>query len=238
MELIPPPMLLLEDSPLLARIVEENLHIRFSENTPNIIVSKPNWLFDIDALIMSMNYKLVIARNQSNGNAGTKACNDAGKATLETVPRNDYILLPLWTPNLPFSQNSKSSQDDVGFQPLNDHGKKVDDVPRHDSACSDQEKENNANNTNNVNAASINRVNVVGANSSNKLLFDLKMPDLEDISTFTFLNEDEDDGADADMNNLDTSIQVSPTPTTRIHKDHPLDQVIINVQSAIQTKNM
>nr|GFB54700.1 uncharacterized mitochondrial protein AtMg00810-like [Tanacetum cinerariifolium] len=41
---------------------------------------------------------------------------------------------------------------------------------------------------------------------------------------FTFLNEDEDDGAEADMNNLDTTIQVSPTLTTRIHKDHPPDQ--------------
>nr|GEY96219.1 ribonuclease H-like domain-containing protein [Tanacetum cinerariifolium]GEY97412.1 ribonuclease H-like domain-containing protein [Tanacetum cinerariifolium]GEY97414.1 ribonuclease H-like domain-containing protein [Tanacetum cinerariifolium] len=76
---------------------------------------------------------------------------------------------------------------------------------------------------------STNRVNVVGINSSNELPFDLEMPDLEDISTFTFSNEDEDDGADADMNNLDTSIQVSPTLTTRIHKDHPLDQVIRDV---------
>ncbi|GJS53495.1 putative ribonuclease H-like domain-containing protein [Tanacetum coccineum] len=32
--------------------------------------------------------------NQSNGNAGTKACNDAGKARVETVPGKDYILLP------------------------------------------------------------------------------------------------------------------------------------------------
>nr|GFA41807.1 retrovirus-related Pol polyprotein from transposon TNT 1-94 [Tanacetum cinerariifolium] len=32
------------------KIVEENLHIRFSENTPNIAGSRPNWLFDIDAL--------------------------------------------------------------------------------------------------------------------------------------------------------------------------------------------
>ncbi|GJU90071.1 reverse transcriptase domain-containing protein [Tanacetum coccineum] len=37
---------------------------------------------------------------------------------------------------------------------------------------------------------------------------------------------DEDDGAVADMNNLYTTIQVSPIPTTRIHKDHPLNQVI------------
>ncbi|GJZ50179.1 ribonuclease H-like domain-containing protein [Tanacetum coccineum] len=49
------------------RIVEENLHVQFSENTPNIAGSGPNWLFDIDALTKSMNYKPVVARNQSNG---------------------------------------------------------------------------------------------------------------------------------------------------------------------------
>ncbi|GJS46019.1 hypothetical protein Tco_0596140 [Tanacetum coccineum] len=32
----------------------------------------------------------------------------------------------------------------------------------------------------------------------------------------------EDVGAEADMNNLDTTIQVSPILTTRIHKDHSL----------------
>ncbi|GJY52351.1 putative ribonuclease H-like domain-containing protein [Tanacetum coccineum] len=32
------------------RIVEENLHVQFSENIPNIAGSGPNWLFDIDAL--------------------------------------------------------------------------------------------------------------------------------------------------------------------------------------------
>ncbi|GKB26644.1 putative ribonuclease H-like domain-containing protein [Tanacetum coccineum] len=42
----------------------------------------------------------------------------------------------------------------------------------------------------------------------------------------------------ADMNNLDTTIQVSPNPTTRIHKDHPLDQVIGDLQSATQTRKM
>ncbi|GKF39502.1 retrovirus-related pol polyprotein from transposon TNT 1-94 [Tanacetum coccineum] len=56
-------------------------------------------------------------RNQSNGNAGTKACNDAGKASKETVPGKDYILLPLWPVDPLFSQCSKSSPD-AGFKPL------------------------------------------------------------------------------------------------------------------------
>ncbi|GKF45470.1 hypothetical protein Tco_0132022, partial [Tanacetum coccineum] len=106
------------------RIVKENLHVQFSENIPNIAGSRPNWLFDIDVLTKSMNYKPVVAGNQSTDNAGTKACNDAGKARIETVPGKDYILLPLWHADRPFSQNSKSSPD-VGFKPSGDNEKKV-----------------------------------------------------------------------------------------------------------------
>ncbi|GJU14637.1 putative ribonuclease H-like domain-containing protein [Tanacetum coccineum] len=93
------------------RIVEENLHVQFSKNTPNILGSGPNWLFDIDALTKSMNYNPVVVGNQSNGNAGTKACNDASKSRMETVPGKDYILLPMWPADPLFSQDSKSSLD-------------------------------------------------------------------------------------------------------------------------------
>nr|GEV81446.1 putative ribonuclease H-like domain-containing protein [Tanacetum cinerariifolium] len=72
----------------------------------------------------------------------------------------------------------------------------------------------------------------------NELPFDLDMPALEDVGTFYFSNEDDDDDDMDDVNNLDTTIQVSPTPTTRIHKDHPLDQVIKDLQSATQIRNM
>ncbi|GJV27862.1 putative ribonuclease H-like domain-containing protein [Tanacetum coccineum] len=41
------------------RIVEETLHITFLENKPNVAGSGPSWLFDIDTLSMSMNYKPV-----------------------------------------------------------------------------------------------------------------------------------------------------------------------------------
>ncbi|GJV07687.1 putative ribonuclease H-like domain-containing protein [Tanacetum coccineum] len=64
-------------------IVEENLHIRFSESTPNVVGSGPDWLFDIDALTRTMNYEPIIAGTQSNGFAGTKASNNAGQARKE-----------------------------------------------------------------------------------------------------------------------------------------------------------
>ncbi|GJT31764.1 putative ribonuclease H-like domain-containing protein [Tanacetum coccineum] len=187
------------------RIVEENLHIRFSESTPNVV--------------------------------GSKACDNAGQARKETKPVKDYILLPLWTADPPFSQDLKSSQDD-GSKPSSDDGNKVDKDSRKDSEGFNQEKEDNVNSTNNVNAAITNEVNAIDGKISIELPFDPNMPELEDYSIFDSSRNDEDDGAEADMNNLDTTFQASPNPTTRIHKDHPLDQVIGDLQSATQTKRM
>ncbi|GJT07942.1 putative ribonuclease H-like domain-containing protein [Tanacetum coccineum] len=198
--------------------------------------SGPNWLFDIDALTKSMNYKPVVAGNQSNGNASSKACDDAGKARMETVPGKDYILLPLWTADPPFSHNSKSSHDD-GSKPSSDVEKKVTEDPRTESESEDQEKEDNVNNSNNVNAAGI-EVNAVGGKTSIELPVDLNMPVLEDYSIFESSSDDQDVGAEADMNNLDAFMPVSHIPTTRVNKDHPLEQVIGDLKLATQTKNM
>ncbi|GJR89382.1 putative ribonuclease H-like domain-containing protein [Tanacetum coccineum] len=193
------------------RIVEENLNVQFSEDTPNIAGNGPNWIFDIDALTNSMNYKPVIAGNQSNGNTGTKEYDDAGKARMETILGKYYILLPLWTVDPSFSQNTKNSPD-AGFKPSEDDGKKDDANPRIDS-----------------------EVNAVGAKTSIELPDDPNMPNLEDI---VYSDDNEDVGAEADMNNLDTSIPVSPIPTTRIHKDHHVEQIIRDLNSAPQTRRM
>nr|GEV92359.1 uncharacterized mitochondrial protein AtMg00810-like [Tanacetum cinerariifolium] len=186
------------------RIVEENLHIRFSENTPNVVGSAPDWLFDIDALTRKMNYEPIVAGTQSTGFASTKICDN-------TVDE---------------------------FQPSSDSGNKVDEDQSKGSKCRDQEKDDNVNSTNNVNAASINEVYIISENISNKLPFDPDMPALEDISTFNSSSDHEDDDEEADINNMDTTIQVSPAPTIRIHKYHPLDQVIGDLHSTTQTRNM
>ncbi|GJX06136.1 retrovirus-related pol polyprotein from transposon TNT 1-94 [Tanacetum coccineum] len=131
------------------RIVEENLHIRFSESTSNIVGSGPDWLFDIDALIRTMNYKPIVA-------------------------------------------DPKSSQDD-GSKPLSDDEKKVDEDPRKDSESINQEKDDN---------------------------MILNMPALYDIKHIWNLSIDNEDvGEDADMNNLDTTIQEEPKKVIYTLKD-------------------
>ncbi|GKE44875.1 retrovirus-related pol polyprotein from transposon TNT 1-94 [Tanacetum coccineum] len=175
------------------RIVKENLHVQFSENTPNIAGSRPNWLFDIDALTKSMNYKPVVAWNQSNGSAVRPA-------------------------DLLFSQSSKSSLD-AGFKPLGEEEKKdVQDL---------------GNESGNPTEGKDSEDNVVDENIVYGCVDDPNMPELED----TIYSDDyKDVGAEANMNNLDTFMPVSPIPTTRIHKDHPIEQIIGDLNSAPQTR--
>ncbi|GJS72119.1 hypothetical protein Tco_0704960 [Tanacetum coccineum] len=131
------------------RIVEENLHVQFSENTHNIERS-------------------------------IKACDDA----------------------------------DAGFKPSGDNEKRVTEEPRKEGG---------------------DPINVVSSNTRIELLNDPNMPKLEDI---VYSDDYEDVGAEADMNKLHTFYACHPIPTTRIHKDHPVEQIIGDLNSAPQTRIM
>nr|GEV13799.1 putative ribonuclease H-like domain-containing protein [Tanacetum cinerariifolium] len=131
---------------------------------------------------------------------GTKDNNNAGQARKEKEPSKYYILLPLWTADPPFPQEPKN-----------------------------QEEKDIVNNTNRVNVvsstlnAASNEVNDVGRKLSIKLPDGLNMLKLEDISIFEDSNKDVF-GAEVDLNNLESTFQVSPIPTTRIHKIIPLNK--------------
>ncbi|GKF50469.1 hypothetical protein Tco_0146936, partial [Tanacetum coccineum] len=106
-------------------------------------------------------------------------------------------------------------------------------------------KEAYANSTNRISTVSPS-VSAAGQSfiNANDLPIDPLMPDLEDTTDllntgiFSGAYDDEDVGAEADLNNLETIINVSPIPTTRIHKDHPKDQIIGDPLLAPQTRRM
>ncbi|GKF93870.1 hypothetical protein Tco_0283570, partial [Tanacetum coccineum] len=85
-----------------------------------------------------------VAGNQSNGNTGTKACDDAGKTRMETVPGDDEKKVT--------RESGKEGSD-----------------PSKEDERDDQEKDASINSTNNVNAASTNEVNVVDTKTSIEL---------------------------------------------------------------------
>ncbi|GKB02550.1 putative ribonuclease H-like domain-containing protein [Tanacetum coccineum] len=85
--------------------VEENLHITFLENKPNVAGKGPTWLFDLDYLTDSMNYHPVISENQANHHAGQQEANqnagtediiEARDSEKEDESTQDCFVLPIW----------------------------------------------------------------------------------------------------------------------------------------------
>nr|GFB97981.1 hypothetical protein [Tanacetum cinerariifolium] len=64
---------------------------------------------------------------------------------------------------------------------------------------------------------------------------DPNMPALQDV---IYSDDEEDVGAETDFSNLETSITISPIPTTRVHKDHHVTQIIGDLSSAPQIRSM
>nr|GEW84078.1 uncharacterized mitochondrial protein AtMg00810-like [Tanacetum cinerariifolium] len=57
--------------------VEENLHVNFLENKPNVVGKGHAWMFDLDYLTNSMNYEPISVENQANKSAGPKEANNS-----------------------------------------------------------------------------------------------------------------------------------------------------------------
>ncbi|GKB38276.1 putative ribonuclease H-like domain-containing protein, partial [Tanacetum coccineum] len=129
------------------RKVEENMHITFLENKPNVAGSGPDWILDIDLLTNFMNYEPVTAGNQTNKN---EVADDAGKKT-----------------------NEEPSNEGEG----------------NDSTVSPS-------------------ISTVGQNFTNAddLSTDPLMPDLEDTGIFSGTYDDKDVSLEADLNNLETTM--------------------------------
>ncbi|GJR62944.1 putative ribonuclease H-like domain-containing protein [Tanacetum coccineum] len=191
------------------RKVEENLHIKFLENKPNVIGSSPEWLFDIDSLTKSMNYEPVTARNQTNGDADIKTNVNARQAGQEKASDNEYIPLPLIF-SISLLSSSTQSIDDKDADEVPDKG--------------DDDKEGYANNTNrdsttspsvstakpSINTASENiNTGSPNNNTASPIPNDSSMQSLENNGIFNDAYDDREVGAEADLKNLETTMNIS-----------------------------
>nr|GFB49516.1 hypothetical protein [Tanacetum cinerariifolium] len=64
---------------------------------------------------------------------------------------------------------------------------------------------------------------------------------VESVTSYRDLNAEFEDCSEnnkADFNNLESCIPVSPIPTTKIHKVHPVSQIIGDPSSTTQTRSM
>ncbi|GJT29206.1 ribonuclease H-like domain-containing protein [Tanacetum coccineum] len=268
--------------------VEENLHITFLENKPNVAGKGPTWLFDLDYLTDSMNYHPVSSENQANlhagqqeanQNAGTKETIDVGDSDKEDDSTQDCFVLPIW-PSYSSTNTLAVTTDDKRAGPREEEQVFMDDLER----LKKQEKEAyeeaealrkkfetlvikegaakpsstnifstvstpaKASSTNPLNTASI-PVSTASpyeglslADPTHSEEDDSEIPPLEDIyqnstdGIFTTSSFD-DEGAVADFTNLETVVNVSPIPTSRIHSTHPRALILGDPNSAVQTRS-
>nr|GEV33786.1 ribonuclease H-like domain-containing protein [Tanacetum cinerariifolium] len=162
----------------------------------------------------------------------------AGKASQEKAAVHEYILLPCIPSNPPLSLTIQSSDVNTG-----DIQGDVDEISRNDNVCQGNEiRIDSITQAVNATSLSINtastiidvgslNINTVDSNHTN-------MPTLEANGIFDGAFNDRDLGAEYDTNNLDSYTVVSPIPTTRVHKDHPKEQIIKDPNLNTQTRRM
>nr|GEV99214.1 copia protein [Tanacetum cinerariifolium] len=198
----------------------------------------PEWLFDIDSMTKSMNYEAVTTENQTNNDAGIEINATAWQARQEKASDHEYILLPFMPSNSPLCSSTHSLDDkdadevpgkgDKGVS----KGSRINDQERTDSSTQDVNTVRPSINTanTNINTSSLN-INILGSNEPS-------MPSLEETVIFDDVYDDREVGAEVDTNNLELSTVVSHIPTTRVHKDHPKEQITEDLNLATQTRRM
>nr|GEY91577.1 hypothetical protein [Tanacetum cinerariifolium] len=222
--------------------------------------SGPTWLFDIDTLTQSMNYQRVVVGNQPNSSAGIQEYFDAGKAGEGNVQQYELESEVHVSPSS--SAKTKKHNDKTKREAK---GKSHVELSTRVRNLNEEFEDFSSNTTNEVNATST-PVTAVKPNSTNstntftadgpsnnavssnvefggKSSFvdpsqypdDPYMPALEDT---TYSDDEEDVGAEAEFSNLETNISVSLILTTRVHKDHPVTQIIGDLSSAPQIRSM
>ncbi|GKC70998.1 putative ribonuclease H-like domain-containing protein, partial [Tanacetum coccineum] len=215
----------------------------------------PDWLFDVDSLTISMNYMPVVAGNQTNGIAGTRDNIVTSQAEKKTEPKQEFILIPFCITD-PLISQDKDGEDDQATRseferPLQQEKQTV--HPNSTSSINTVSKPVSADGPSFTNDDPSSPVNAAeSSNAFEEHLFEIFSPFkstftlppvsnvtlIDDTRIFSNAYDDEDVGADADLNNLETTINVSPIPTIRINKDHLKDQIIRDFNSVIQTSRM
>nr|GEY92847.1 putative ribonuclease H-like domain-containing protein [Tanacetum cinerariifolium] len=193
----------------------------------------PTLLFNIDTLTKTMNYQPVTVGNQSNLSAGVQEQFDVEKARADIEQQYVLFLCGLLS-----DFDAKKHESEVNVSPSSSaQSRKQDDKTKKEAkgkspvesfiGCKDLSAK--------FEDCSDKTINEVDAADASQILDDPDMPELEDI---TYSDDEDDVGAEADFNNLETFITVSLIPTSRVHKDHPVTQIIGDIPSTTQTRSM
>nr|GFC21441.1 putative ribonuclease H-like domain-containing protein [Tanacetum cinerariifolium] len=203
--------------------------------------SGPNWLFDIDSLTKSMNYVPVDAGIISTNLSGTKDA--TSQEVKKDVSSLRYIVLPIWAHDALLEFSSSKPHDHCSTEVSKDSGNPNPTASTSTPPVGQMETLTvetpiptvsspvpTAYSTNSQEPSSDARL------ISKRVANQKETPSLDNILSLSnrfedilgvTSNSDESYRVEADISNMATAITASPTPTLRIHKDHPKSQIIV-----------
>ncbi|GJZ90775.1 putative ribonuclease H-like domain-containing protein [Tanacetum coccineum] len=216
------------------RKVQENLHIGFLENKPMIEGNGPKWLFDLDSLTQSMNYVPVVAGTFSNDFAGIQGVSESSTSSQQDQDNQDCIVMPIWKDASYFGDAAPRTvadaqiEDKDGLQDENDATEKShEDSSLKDNGTADQQ----------VNTARP-EINTCSREVSTAVL-EVNTATPEDLVGPSHASQDTQvEDQEVELGNMPQSYAVPITHHTRIHKDHPIEHVIGDVQTSVQIRRM
>ncbi|GJV69671.1 putative ribonuclease H-like domain-containing protein [Tanacetum coccineum] len=241
---------------LVTKRVEVNLHVNFLEEKPNVKGVGYRWMFDIDYLTDSMNYIPVSLENQANNAGISEETNSAGTSqTPESIASEEkdeeveLIVVPSAV-KIPEEKDESrtTSTNSKTEETLTEPQKEMKDSstnPKIQAFRRELEEialkhlgkvpENNTTSTPSVNTGS-QTVNTGRLDHDDSLMPELEIFHKPETGIFDEASYDEE-GVITDFNSLPTEIEVSPTPTLRIHSIHPKSQILGDPKSAVQTRS-
>nr|GEY89829.1 putative ribonuclease H-like domain-containing protein [Tanacetum cinerariifolium] len=190
--------------------VEENLNVYFLENKLIEKGAGPNWLFDIDTLTNSMKYVPVVVIGTYSTKFLESSTSNAQDACNADAPKSSGNSNPTTTSKDPPTKQMESLTVESA-------------IPTVSSLVSTACLEISLETTSSLRLIS-RRVASQDETPSldNILTLSNRFEDILSVTT----NTDDTNGVETDLRNMESIIPASPTPTFRIHKDHPKSQII------------
>ncbi|GJU02552.1 putative ribonuclease H-like domain-containing protein [Tanacetum coccineum] len=189
------------------------------DNKPMIEGNGPKWLFDIDSVTQSMNYVPVAADASYFDSPSKDVGNDEPKFVTDDQKKVE---------DDPHNESDEKDKFDDDSSP-----KEVNTAGQHINTASP--KVNTGHFKLNTVDPSVNTASSYDPDSP-KDMFKIGASHTLEATHVEFFSDE--DKPEVDLGNITNSYTVSPTPNTRIHKDHPITNVIGDVKSFIQTRRM
>ncbi|GJS17236.1 ribonuclease H-like domain-containing protein [Tanacetum coccineum] len=233
----------------VTRKVQDCLHVNFLENQENQKGKGPDWMFDLELLTPSMNYIPVRKENYADSGGNVSTHDD-----VDDLDDQQFIV---HGPNIHAAQNKPSEERTADKEvPLSSEEQAL-----HDELVSLMHQESLAKLHNDAqrnafeeekkrialdkgkecvdSTFTLSTANTPPQSTGNTPTDsddDIPKDGVFSTNSFDAENTDTEEGGAADYNNMDPTIDVTSTPTLRIHKIHPQSQIIGKSTAGIQTR--